>query len=204
MDIAIAGNIGAGKTTLTKMLAKHYGWEPRFESVKFNPYLSDYYTDIPRWSFCLETYFLKERFKDMLAIAQADHTIVQDRSIYEGVYVFVRNNYRRGDLSKRDYETYMELFDLMKQQMRLPDLMIYLRKSVPALIAQIQQRGRDYEQTMQIDYLSDLNDEYEDFIFHQYEGKVLVIEADGLDFEHRPEDFQLVTNKIDAQLFGLF
>ena len=118
MYIAIAGNIGAGKTTLTKMLAKQYGWEPRFESVKFNPYLSDYYTDIPRWSFCLETYFLKERFKDMLAIAQADHTIVQDRSIYEGVYVFVRNDYRRGDLSKRDYETDMELFDPMQQQMR--------------------------------------------------------------------------------------
>ena len=141
MYIAIAGNIGAGKTTLTKMLAKYYGWEPRFESVSFNPYLEDYYGDINRWAFCLETYFLKERFKDMLAVQKASHTIVQDRSIFEGVYVFVRNNYERGDLSKRDYETFMELFDLMKSQMKMPDMMIYLRKSVPALIAQIQKRN---------------------------------------------------------------
>ena len=163
MYIAIAGNIGAGKTTLTKMLAKYYGWEPRFESVSFNPYLEDYYGDIKRWAFCLETYFLKERFKDMLAVQQSSHTIVQDRSIFEGVYVFVRNNYERGDLSDRDYTTFMELFDLMKSQMKMPDMMIYLRKTVPALIAQIQKRGRDYEQTMQIDYLKDLNDKYEDF-----------------------------------------
>ena len=176
MYIAIAGNIGAGKTTLTKMLAKYYGWEPRFESVSFNPYLEDYYGDIKRWAFCLETYFLKERYKDMQAVQRAGHTIVQDRSIYEGVYVFVRNNYERGDLSQRDFETFMELFDLMKSQMKMPDLMIYLRKSVPALIAQIQKRGRDYEQTMQIDYLKDLNDKYEDFIYHKYEGRVLVID----------------------------
>ncbi|MCQ2346277.1 MAG: deoxynucleoside kinase [Paludibacteraceae bacterium] len=204
MYIAIAGNIGAGKTTLTKMLAKYYGWEPRFESVGFNPYLEDYYNDIKRWSFCLETYFLKERFRDMLCVQQATHTIVQDRSIFEGVHVFVTNNYRRGDLSKRDYQTYMELFDLMKRMMRLPDLMIYLRKSVPALVAQIQKRGREYEKSLQIDYLKDLNDRYEDFIFHQYEGRVLTIESDDLDFEHRPEDFRLIVNKIDAQLFGLF
>lgn len=204
MYIAIAGNIGAGKTTLTKMLARYYGWEPRFESVTFNPYLEDYYRDIKRWAFCLETYFLKERFKDMLAVQQASHTIVQDRSIFEGVYVFVRNNYERGDLSDKDYETFMELFDLMKDQMKLPDMIIYLRKSVPALVAQIQKRGRDYEQTMQIDYLKDLNDKYEDFIFKQYEGKVLVIESDGLDFENNPEDFRKVINKVDAELFGLF
>lgn len=204
MYIAIAGNIGAGKTTLTNMLAKHYGWEPRYESVSFNPYLEDYYTDIPRWSFCLETYFLKERFRDMLAIQQAQNTIVQDRSIFEGVHVFVTNNYRRGDLSERDYNTYMELFALMKLRMRLPDLMIYLRKSVPCLIAQIQKRGRDYEKTMQIDYLRDLNERYEDFIYHHYEGKVLVIESDQLDFENRPEDFRFIVDKIDAHLFGLF
>ena len=204
MYIAIAGNIGAGKTTLTKMLARYYGWEPRFESVTFNPYLEDYYHDNKRWAFCLETYFLKERFKDMLAVQQASHTIVQDRSIFEGVYVFVRNNYERGDLSDKDYETFMELFDLMKDQMKLPDMIIYLRKSVPALVAQIQKRGRDYEQTMQIDYLKDLNDKYEDFIFKQYEGKVLVIESDGLDFENNPEDFRKVINKVDAELFGLF
>lgn len=204
MYIAIAGNIGAGKTTLTKMLAKHYGWEPRFESVRFNPYLEDYYTDISRWSFCLETYFLKERFKDMLAVQQSEQTIVQDRSIFEGVYVFVANNYRRGDLSERDYNTYMELFELMKLKMKRPDMMIYLRKSVPSLIAQIQKRGRDYEKGMQIDYLKDLNERYEEFIYHLYDGKVLVIESDNLDFEHNPEDFRYVVDKIDAQLFGLF
>ena len=204
MYIAIAGNIGAGKTTLTKMLARYYGWEPRFESVSFNPYLEDYYTDINRWAFCLETYFLKERFKDMLAVQQAAHTIVQDRSIFEGVHVFVRNNYERGDLSERDYTTYMELFELMKLKMKRPDLMIYLRKSVPALIAQIQKRGRDYEQTMQLDYLKGLNDKYEDFIFNQYDGRVLVIESDNLDFENNPEDFRAVVNRVDAELFGLF
>lgn len=204
MYIAIAGNIGAGKTTLTKMLAKHYGWEPRFESVRFNPYLEDYYTDIPHWSFCLETYFLKERFKDMLAVQQAKQTIVQDRSIFEGVYVFVANNYRRGDLSERDYNTYMELFELMKLKMKRPDMMIYLRKSVPSLIAQIQKRGRDYEKGMQIDYLKDLNERYEEFIYHLYDGKVLVIESDNLDFEHNPEDFRYIVDKIDAHLFGLF
>lgn len=204
MYIAIAGNIGAGKTTLTKMLAKYYGWEPRFESVGFNPYLQDYYADIKRWSFCLETYFLKERFKDMLAIQRSDHTIVQDRSLYEGVHVFVTNNYYRGDLSERDYETYMELFAHMKSMLRLPDLMIYLRKSVPNLIAQIQKRGRDYEKGMQIDYLKDLNEQYEKFIYHQYEGRVLTIESDNLDFENNPEDFRMIINKIDAQLFGLF
>ena len=204
MYIAIAGNIGAGKTTLTKMLAKYYGWEPRFESVGFNPYLEDYYTDIKRWSFCLETYFLKERFKDMMAVQKASHTIVQDRSIFEGVHVFVRNNYERGDLSERDYNTFMELFELMQSQMKMPDMMIYLRKSVPALIAQIQKRGREYEQAMQIDYLKDLNEKYEDFIFHQYNGRVLVIESDGMDFENNPADFRQVINKVDAELFGLF
>ncbi len=204
MYIAIAGNIGAGKTTLTKMLAKYYGWEPRFESVSFNPYLEDYYTDIKRWSFCLETYFLKERFKDLMAVLQSQHTIIQDRSIFEGVYVFVRNNYERGDLEKRDFDTYMELFGHMKRLMRYPDLMIYLRKTVPTLIAQIQKRGRDYEQGMQIDYLRDLNDRYEDFIYHQYEGRVLIVDSDEMDFENRPEDFRAIINKIDAELFGLF
>ena len=194
MYIAIAGNIGAGKTTLTKMLARYYGWEPRFESVSFNPYLEDYYADINRWAFCLETYFLKERFKDMLAVQKASHTIVQDRSIFEGVYVFVRNNYERGDLSKRDFETFMELFDLMKSQMKMPDVMIYLRKSVPALIAQIQKRGRDYEQTMQIDYLKDLNDKYEEFIrllnedISYYRNVVLARTKGGKDDETPSDD----------------
>lgn len=204
MYIAIAGNIGAGKTTLTKMLARYYGWEPRFESVVVNPYLEDYYADIKRWSFALETYFLKERFRDLLLVNQAEHTIIQDRSIFEGVHVFVTNNYLRGDLSERDYTTYMELFALMQRVIKLPDLMIYLRKSVPTLIKQIQMRGRDYEQTMQIDYLKDLNDRYEDFIYKKYPGRVLTIESDELDFEHNPEHFRQIVNKIDAELFGLF
>jgi deoxyadenosine/deoxycytidine kinase len=140
----------------------------------------------------------------MLVVQKSEHTIVQDRSIFEGVYVFVRNNFERGDLSPRDYETFMELFDLMKSQMKMPDMMIYLRKSVPALIAQIQKRGRDYEQTMQIDYLKDLNDKYEDFIFNKYEGRVLVIESDDMDFENNPADFRKVIDKVDAELFGLF
>lgn len=204
MYIAIAGNIGAGKTTLTRMLARHYGWEPRFESVTFNPYLEDYYSDIPRWSFALETYFLKERFRDMLLVQQSEHTIVQDRSIYEGVYVFVKNNYQQGNLSDRDYRTYMDLFALMQRLLPVPDLMIYLRKSVPALVRQIQQRGREYEQQMQIDYLAGLNDNYEEFIYHQYPGQVLTIETDNMDFEHNPAHFAEILNKIDAQLYGLF
>ena len=204
MYIAIAGNIGAGKTTLTKMLAKYYGWEPRFESVGFNPYLDDYYKDIKRWSFSMEIYFLQQRMKDLNAVLQSNHTIVQDRSIFEGVHVFVRNNYERGDLSDREYDTYMELFNTMKEMMTLPSLMIYLRKSVPTLIGQIQKRGRECEQSMQLDYLQGLNERYEDFIYHQYPGKVLVIESDNVDFEHNPEDFRMIVNKIDAQLFGLF
>lgn len=206
MHIAIAGNIGAGKTTLTRMLCQHYGWQPRFEPVIDNPYLEDYYNDIPRWSFCLETYFLKQRFKDVLAINQltTDDTIVQDRTIYEGVYVFVRYNYQHGNLSQRDYQTYMDLFDLMTSLTRTPDLMIYLRKSLPILIKQIQQRGRSYEQTMQLEYLQGLNEIYDDFIFNQYKGKVLVIESDQLDFEHVPQDFQKITDRINAELFGLF
>lgn len=204
MYIAIAGNIGAGKTTLTRMLAKHYGWTPHFEPVMVNPYLEDYYRDIKRWSFALETYFLKERFKDMLAISRSDQTIVQDRSIFEGVYVFVENNYRQGNLSKTDFDTYMELFELMTSVTQTPDLMIYLRKSVPELVRQIQQRGREYEQTMQLDYLKGLNERYEDFIFHRYQGKVLVVESDGLDFEHNPLDFGKIVDRIDAELFGLF
>ncbi len=204
MYIAIAGNIGAGKTTLTNMLAKYYGWEPRFESVGFNPYLEDYYKDIKRWSFSMEIYFLQQRMQDLNAVAKANHTIVQDRSIFEGVHVFVTNNYRRGDLSDRDYNTYMELFHTMEPLMPLPALMIYLRKSVPTLIGQIQKRGRECEQSLQIDYLQGLNERYEDFIFHQYPGKVLVIDSDELDFEHNPEDFRKIVNRIDAQLFGLF
>ena len=204
MHIAVSGNIGAGKTTLTQMLSKHYGWEMRLEPAVINPYLEDYYKDIKRWSFALEVYFLKERFRDILDIAHTNKTIIQDRSIFEGVYVFVENNYRQGNLSETDFHTYMELFELMTDITKFPDLMIYLRKSVPELVRQIQKRGRDYEQTMKLDYLEGLNNRYEDFIFNKYKGEVLVIESDGMDFEHNPDDFRKIVDKIDARLFGLF
>jgi deoxyadenosine/deoxycytidine kinase len=204
MHIAIAGNIGSGKSTLTRLLAKHYGWEPRFEAVDHNPYLEDYYRDIHRWSFNLEVYFLKERFRDLIAISQTDHTIIQDRTIFEGVYVFMENNRAMGNLSDRDYHTYMELFEQMMSVVRLPDLMIYLRASVPYLVGNIQQRGRDYEQSMQLEYLQNLNERYDDFIYHKYKGRVMTVEKDQLDFINRPKDLAQVIDRIDATLFGLF
>ena len=204
MHIAIAGNIGSGKSTLTKLLAKHYGWEPRFEAVEDNPYLEDYYRDIHRWSFNLEVYFLKERFRDLIAISQTGHTIIQDRTIFEGVYVFMENNKAMGNLSERDYETYMELFEQMMSLVRLPDLMIYLHASVPHLVDNIQRRGRDYEQTIQLEYLQNLNERYDDFIYNKYQGRVMTVEKDGLDFVHRPKDLAQIIDRIDATLFGLF
>ncbi len=204
MHIAIAGNIGSGKTTLTRMLSNYYGWMPRYESVDFNPYLDDYYKDIPRWSFAMEVYFLKERFKDLIAISQSKETIVQDRSIFEGVYVFTANNRAMGNLTDRDYDTYMELFSQMLTLVRMPDLMIYLRSSITHLVENIQKRGREYEQTMQIEYLQNLNERYEDFIFKHYKGRVLVLDADTMDFEHNTSDFATIVDKIDALLFGLF
>ena len=204
MHIAIAGNIGSGKSTLTRMLAKHYGWEPRFEAVEHNPYLEDYYSDIHRWSFNLEVYFLKERFRDMLSIAQSEKTVIQDRTIYEGVYVFMANNKAMGNLSDRDYQTYMELFEQMTTLLRIPDLMIYLRASVPHLVGNIQQRGRDYEQTIQLEYLQNLNERYDDFIYNSYKGRVMTIDKDDLDFQHRPKDFARIVDRIDSTLFGLF
>ena len=204
MHIAVAGNIGSGKSTLTNLLARHYGWEPRFEAVEGNPYLEDYYHDIHRWSFNLEVYFLKERFRDLIAISQTDHTIIQDRTIYEGVYVFMQNNKAMGNLSDRDYETYMELFEQMMSMVKLPDLMIYLRASVPHLVSNIQKRGRDYEQAIQLDYLQNLNERYDDFIYNKYQGKVMTVEKDNLDFLNNPHDLAKIIDRIDANLFGLF
>ena len=204
MHIAVAGNIGSGKSTLTQLLAKHYGWEPRFEAVEHNPYLEDYYRDIHRWSFNLEVYFLKERFRDLLAIAQADHTVIQDRTIYEGVYVFMQNNKAMGHLSDRDYQTYMELFEQMMSMVRVPDLMIYLRASVPHLVGNIQKRGRDYEQGIQLEYLQNLNERYDDFIYNRYKGRVMTVEKDELDFLNNPKDLALIIDRIDSTLFGLF
>lgn len=205
MNIAVAGNIGSGKTTLTNMLARHYGWVPRYEPVMENPYLEDYYHDIKRWAFNLEVYFLKERFKDVLDIvAHPEQTTIQDRSIFEGVYVFVANNYAQGQLSDRDFEAYMELFEQMMDIVHYPDLMIYLRAPLEHLVANIQKRGRDYEQSISLEYLKGLNERYEEFIFKKYKGKVMVVEVNGMDFQHRPEDFRKITDRIDAHLFGLF
>ena len=204
MHIGIAGTIGSGKTTLTGMLAEHYGWTPKYEAVSYNPYLEDYYKDIARWSFNLEVYFLEQRFKDVLEIAKTDGVIIQDRTIFEGVYIFVANNYAMGNLSERDFRTYMDLFELMMSLVKAPDLMIYLKSSIPHLVSQIQKRGRDYEQSISIDYLKGLNDRYDKFISEDYKGKVLVIDADNLDFKNRPEDFALITDRIDAELYGLF
>lgn len=204
MHIAVAGNIGSGKSTLTKMLARHYGWEARFEAVDHNPYLEDYYRDIHRWSFNMEVFFLKERFRDLIDISQSDHTIIQDRTIFEGVYVFMQNNKAMGNLSERDYETYMELFEQMMTVVRYPDLMIYLRASVPHLVGNIQKRGREYEQAIKLEYLENLNRRYDEFINKKYKGRVMVIEKDGLDYQNNPKDFAQIIDRIDATLFGLF
>ena len=203
MHIGIAGNIGCGKTTLTRKLSEYYGWTPRYESVTYNPYLEDYYSDIPRWSFNLEVYFLAQRFKDVLEISKSDEVIIQDRTILEGVHIFVENNYRMGNLSDRDYRTYMDLFDLMMSLVKEPDLLIYIKSSVPHLVSQIQKRGREYEQGISLDYLAGLNSLYEKWI-DSYKGKLLVIDGDNTDFENRPEDFAAITDRIDAMLFGLF
>ena len=203
MHIGIAGNIGCGKTTLTRMLSEHYGWTPKYESVTYNPYLEDYYKDIERWSYNLETYFLAQRFQDLIEIANSKDVIIQDRTILEGVHIFVANNKAMGNLSERDFDTYMHIFNLMMSMVREPDLLIYLKSSVPHLVSQIQKRGRDYEKGISIEYLNNLNERYDEWIGN-YSGKVLVIAADDLDFENRPEDFALITDKIDAQLYGLF
>ena len=203
MHIAIAGNIGSGKTTLTKMLASHYGWTPKFESVDFNPYLSDFYEDMERWSFNLEVYFLEQRFKDVLEIAKSDDIIIQDRTIFEGVYIFVANNYAMGNLTQRDFDTYMDLFNLMMSLVKAPDLLIYLQSSIPNLVSQIQKRGREYEKSIRIDYITGLNERYETWI-KDYKDKLLIIDADRYKFGNRPEDFEAVTEMIDNELFGLF
>ena len=204
MHIAVAGNIGCGKTTLTNMLAKHYGWQPRFESVEFNPYLEDFYADMGRWSFNLQIYFLNKRFKDVVDISSSNEFIIQDRTIYEDARIFAPNLHRQGYMSDRDFDNYRDLFDLMMSLVKMPDLMIYLRASVAHLVGNIQKRGRDYEQTMQLEYLENLNRRYEDFITTQYKGRVMIVEKDGLDFENRPEDFHSITSRIDRLLYGLF
>ncbi len=203
MHIGVAGNIGAGKTTLTRMLAEHYGWIPKYESVTYNPYLEDYYSDIKRWSFNLETYFLAQRFSDLMEIAKSDAVIIQDRTLMEGVNIFVTNNLRMGNLSERDYNTYMQLYNLMMSTVREPDLLIYLRSSIEGIVRKIQKRGRDYEQGMSVEYLGNLNTLYEEWIA-AYKGKVIIFDADSMDFENNPSDFEAITDRLDAELYGLF
>ena len=203
MHIAVAGNIGCGKTTLTNMLAKHYGWEPRFESVEYNPYLEDFYADMARWSFNLQIYFLNKRFKDVVEIGQSDKYIIQDRTIYEDARIFAPNLHDQGMMSDRDFDNYQDLFDLMTSLVKMPDLLIYVRASVPTLVSQIQKRARGYEQQMKLDYLQGLNDKYENWI-KDYKGNLLIVDGDHIKFGDSPEDFRWVTDHIDAQLFGLF
>ena len=203
MHIAIAGNIGSGKTTLTRMLAARYGWTPKYESVDFNPYLSDFYEDMSRWSFNLQIYFLNKRFKDVVEIFKTDDVIIQDRTIYEDARIFAPNLHDMGLMSSRDFETYSDLFDLMMSLVKMPDLLIYLKSSIPNLVSQIQKRGREYEKTIRIDYLTGLNNKYENWI-KDYKGHLLVIDADRYKFGNKEEDFEAVTSMIDSELFGLF
>ena len=203
MHIAIAGNIGSGKTTLTKMLAKRYGWTPRFEPVDNNPYLADFYADMKRWSFNLQIYFLNKRFKEVVEIAQSKETIIQDRTIFEDARIFAPNLHGQGMMSDRDFQNYTDLFDLMMSLVKLPDLMIYIRSTIPNLVAQIQKRGRDYEQTIQLDYLQGLNNRYEEWIAG-YKGNLIIVDGDKCKFGDDHEAFKQVTDMIDAKLYGLF
>jgi deoxyadenosine/deoxycytidine kinase len=204
MHIAVAGNIGVGKTTLTKLLAKNFQWEPHFESVDNNPYLDDFYTDMQRWAFNLQVFFLNSRFGQLKEIQTSGKKIIQDRTIYEDAYIFAPNLHAMGLMTTRDFENYESLFDLMASFVKPPDLLIYLRASVPTLVKQIQARGRDYESSIRIDYLTRLNERYEAWISEYTDGKLLIIETDNLDFTKNPEDLSLIIDKINAELNGLF
>jgi deoxyadenosine/deoxycytidine kinase len=204
MHIAIAGNIGAGKTTLTKLLAKHYNWEAQLEDVVDNPYLDDFYNQMERWSFNLQVYFLNSRFRQVLQIRKSGKDIIQDRTIYEDAHIFAPNLHAMGLMTNRDYENYKSLFDLMESLVHGPDVLIYLRSSIPNLVAQIHKRGRDYENSISIDYLSRLNERYEAWIHGYDKGKLLIIDVDNLDFVEKPEDLGTIINTIDAEINGLF
>mgnify|MGYP005990628713 FL=1 len=204
MHVAIAGNIGAGKTTLTKLLAKHYNWKPHFESVEENPYLDDFYAEMERWSFNLQVFFLNSRFRQILELRQTGKKIIQDRTIYEDAHIFAPNLHAMGLMTNRDYQNYSSLFELMEKLVTPPDLLIYLRSSIPNLVGQIHKRGRDYENSISIDYLSRLNERYEAWISTYKKGKLLIIDVDNLDFVDNQEDLGYVIDRIDAQINGLF
>lgn len=204
MHVAVAGNIGAGKTTLTTLLSKHYKWEPHFEDVVDNPYLDDFYNQMERWSFNLQIYFLNSRYRQILEIRESGKNIIQDRTIYEDAYIFAPNLHAMGLMTNRDFKNYSSLFELMERLVQPPDLLIYLRSSIPNLVKQIHKRGRDYENTISIDYLSRLNERYEAWSQQYEKGKLLIIDVDQLDFVDNPEDLGEIINTIDAEINGLF
>ncbi|MCQ2284177.1 MAG: deoxynucleoside kinase [Bacteroidales bacterium] len=204
MHIAVAGNIGSGKTTLTSMLAKHYGWDPMYESVDNNPYLASFYQDMQRWSFNIQVYFLNSRFRQVVDIRNRKKDVIQDRTIYEDAYIFAPNLHDMDLMATRDFENYSSLFELMKQFMQAPDLLIYLKADVSTLVTQIHKRGRAYEDSIRLSYLENLNERYNKWIDNYKDGKLLVIDVNTIKFAEHPEDFGTVIEKIDAELFGLF
>lgn len=204
MHLAVSGNIGSGKTTLTEKLAKHYGWKAEFEAVDDNPYLPDFYEDMKRWAFHLQVYFLNSRFNQIKKIQESTIPTIQDRTIYEDAYIFASNLYKSKLLTERDYWNYRSLFDSMVSHVKAPDLLIYLKADIPKLVGQIEKRGRSYETAMRIDYLKNLNSHYEDWIGNYKEGKLLIVDVNELDFVERPEDFSFIVEKIEREMFGLF
>jgi deoxyadenosine/deoxycytidine kinase len=202
--IAVAGNIGAGKTTLTSLIAKHYGWDPHFEDVEDNPYINDFYEDMQRWSFNLQIYFLNNRFNTIMQIRNSGKTIIQDRTIYEDAYIFAPNLHAMGLMSTRDFDNYTRLFDSLNQFIKAPDLLIYLRASIPTLVNHIQQRGREYEDSIRLDYLKRLNERYEAWISTYNKGKLLILNIDDLNVNENPEDLGTIISKIEGEINGLF
>jgi deoxyadenosine/deoxycytidine kinase len=204
MHIAIAGNIGSGKTTLTTLLARHYNWEPHYEDVEDNPYISDFYEDMPRWSFNLQIYFLNSRFNSIMQIRETGRDVIQDRTVYEDAYIFAPNLHAMGLMSTRDFENYTRLFNTMNEFIKAPDLLIYLRTGIPTLVNQIQKRGREYEDSIRLDYLKRLNERYEAWISTYKGGKLLVLDVDNLNFIDSQEDFGEVLRRVDSEINGLF
>ncbi|WP_111669712.1 deoxynucleoside kinase [Algoriphagus litoralis] len=204
MHLAVSGNIGSGKTTLTEKLAKHYGWKAEFEAVDQNPYLPDFYEDMKRWAFHLQVYFLNSRYNQIRKIQESPISTIQDRTIYEDAYIFAANLYKSKLMTERDYYNYRSLFDSMISHVKAPDLLIYLKADIPKLVGQIEKRGRSYETAMRIDYLKNLNSHYEEWIEGYKEGKLLIVDVNDLDFVERPEDFSFIVEKIEREMFGLF